>query len=72
MGQVLHNNATTNLAIGKEIQDVPEEIWKLKFGNRFRGILKSPGIDRQSLYSSVVDRFNSYLGERKWTGMVIW
>ena len=48
MGQVLHNNVTTNLAIRKEIQEVSEVVLKLNFGNRFRGILKSHGIDFQN------------------------
>ena len=48
MGQVLHNIATTARAIRKEIQEIPEKVWKLNFGNRFWGILKSPRIDFQN------------------------
>ena len=48
MGQVLHHIATIAYAIRKEIQEVPEEVLKLNFGNRFRGILKSRGIDFQN------------------------
>ena len=28
MGQVLHNIASTALAIRKEIQEIPEEVWE--------------------------------------------
>ena len=35
MGQVLHNIAATAPAIRKEIQEIPEKVWKLNFGNRF-------------------------------------
>ena len=42
MGQVLHNISTTAPAIRKESQEIPEKAWKVNFGNRFHGILKSP------------------------------
>ena len=64
MGQVLHNNATTTIAIGKEIQEVSEEILKLNFGNRFRGILKSHGIDFQNFLAFYRDAVSNYLGEQ--------
>ena len=48
MGQILHGNATTTYAVRKEIKEIPEKVWKLNFGNRFYGILKSRRIDFQN------------------------
>ena len=48
MGQVFQNIATTARAIRKESQEIPEKDWKVNFGNRFHGILKSLEIVQQN------------------------
>ena len=48
MGQVQNDIAIATYGNRKVIQDVSQVVLKLNFGNRFRGILKSHGIDFQN------------------------
>ena len=63
MGQVFHNIATTALAIRKEIQERPEKVWKLNFGNRFYGILKS--VENSSRDQAMAQSFKNPFGDHQ-------